>query len=87
MGDSAEKQKRPSFFKGAKAEFKKISWPDRQSTLKMTAKDWQSRLLVSSARWDMRSSASEQTLSTIREYTVRYIFDLLFPSRNSTLPR
>ena len=51
----------------------------------MTTKDWQSRLLVSSARWDMRSSASEQTLSTIREYTVRYIFDLLFPSRNSTL--
>ena len=51
----------------------------------MTAKDWQSRLLVSSARWNMRSSASEQTLSTIREYTVRYIFDLLFPSRNSTL--
>ena len=51
----------------------------------MTAKDWQSRLLVSSARLDMRSSASEQTLSTIREYTVRYIFDLLFPSRNSTL--
>ena len=49
----------------------------------MTAKDWQSRFLVSSARWDMRSSASEQTLSTIREYTVRYIFDLLFPSRNS----
>ena len=51
----------------------------------MTAKDWQSRFLVSSARWDMRSRASEQTLSTIREYTVRYIFDLLFPSRNSTL--
>ena len=51
----------------------------------MTAKDWQSRFLVSSARWNMRSSASEQTLSTIREYTVRYIFDLLFPSRNSTL--
>lgn len=51
----------------------------------MTAKDWQSRFLVSSARWDMRSSVSEQTLSTIREYTVRYIFDLLFPSRNSTL--
>ena len=51
----------------------------------MTAKDWQSRFLVSSARWDMRSSAGEQTLSTIREYTVRYIFDLLFPSKNSTL--
>lgn len=51
----------------------------------MTANDWQSRFLVSSARWDMRSSTSEQTLSTIREYTIRYIFDLLFPSRNSTL--
>ena len=51
----------------------------------MTAKDWQSRFLVSSSRWNMRSSASEQTLSTIREYTVRYIFDLLFPSRNGTL--
>ena len=35
-GDSAEKQKPPSFFKGAKAEFKKISWPDRQSTLKQS---------------------------------------------------
>lgn len=48
----------------------------------MTAKDWQSRLLVSSARWDMRSSASEQTLSTIREYTVRYI--LIYYSRPGT---
>ena len=38
MGDSAEKQKRPSFFKGAKAEFKKISWPDRQSTLKQSVR-------------------------------------------------
>ena len=36
MGDSAEKQKRPSFFKGAKAEFKKIVWPDRKSTLKQS---------------------------------------------------
>ena len=36
MGDSAEKQKRPSFFKGAKAEFKKISWPDKQSLLKQS---------------------------------------------------
>ncbi len=33
MGDSTEKQERPSFFRGVKAEFKKISWPDRQSTL------------------------------------------------------
>lgn len=51
----------------------------------LTAKEWQSRFLVSSARWDMQSRASEQTVSTIREYAVRYIFDLLFPSRNSTL--
>ena len=58
---------------------------EEQENTAENAKDWQSRLLVSSARWDMRSSASEQTLSTIREYTVRYIFDLLFPSRNSTL--
>ncbi|MDE6016995.1 MAG: preprotein translocase subunit SecE [Acetatifactor sp.] len=36
MGDSAEKQARPSFFKGVKAEYKKISWPDRQSTLKQS---------------------------------------------------
>ena len=36
MGDSAEKQARPSFFSGMKAEFKKISWPDRQSTLKQS---------------------------------------------------
>ncbi len=36
MGDSAEKKPRTSFFKGVKAEFKKISWPDRQSTLKQS---------------------------------------------------
>ena len=36
MGDSAEKQTRPGFFKVVKAEFKKISWPDRQSTLKQS---------------------------------------------------
>ncbi len=36
MGDSAEKQARPSFFKGVKSEYKKISWPDRQSTLKQS---------------------------------------------------
>ena len=36
MGDSAEKQKRPGFFKGVKAEFKKISWPDRKSTLRQS---------------------------------------------------
>ena len=36
MGDSVEKQTRPGFFKGVKSEFKKISWPDRQSTLKQS---------------------------------------------------
>lgn len=36
MGDSAEKTEKPSFFKGVKAEFKKISWPDRQSTFKQS---------------------------------------------------
>ena len=36
MGDSADKQARTSFFSGVKAEFKKISWPDRQSTLKQS---------------------------------------------------
>lgn len=36
MGDSAEKTKKPSFFEGVKAEFKKISWPDRQSTFKQS---------------------------------------------------
>lgn len=36
MGDSAEKQKRPSFFKGVKSEFKKIIWPDKKATLKQS---------------------------------------------------
>ena len=31
MGDNAEKTKKPSFFKGVKAEFKKIIWPDKKS--------------------------------------------------------
>ena len=40
MGDSAEKQanesKLSTFFKGVKAEYQKITWPDRQSTLKQS---------------------------------------------------
>ncbi len=36
MGDSAEKQPRTGFFRGVKAEFKKIVWPDRESTLKQS---------------------------------------------------
>ena len=36
MGDSAEKKAAPGFFKGLKAEFKKIIWPDRQETIKQS---------------------------------------------------
>ena len=36
MGDSAEKTAKPKFFDGLKAEFKKVSWPDRQSTFKQS---------------------------------------------------
>ncbi len=36
MGDSAEKKASPGFFKGVKAEFKKIVWPDRQATLRQS---------------------------------------------------
>ena len=36
MGDSAEKKAKPSFFKGVKTEFKKIIWPDRNSTIRQS---------------------------------------------------
>lgn len=36
MGDSTEKTTRTSFFTAVKAEFKKISWPDRESTFKQS---------------------------------------------------
>lgn len=36
MGDSAEKTAKPSFWQGVKAEFKKITWPDKQSTFKQS---------------------------------------------------
>ncbi len=38
MGDSknTEKAPKPSFWKGVQAEFKKISWPDRQTLLKQS---------------------------------------------------
>ena len=39
MGDSPKTEKKSGvkdFFKGIKTEFKKISWPDRQSTLKQS---------------------------------------------------
>lgn len=34
MGESAKKEKKPSFFKGVQAEFKKITWPDKESLSK-----------------------------------------------------
>ncbi len=40
MGDSAKtdgKTKKPSFFKGLKKEFKKVTWPDRKTVTKQTA--------------------------------------------------
>ena len=36
MADSTTKQTRPVFFKGVKTEFKKITWPDRKTTLKQS---------------------------------------------------
>lgn len=35
--NAAKKAKKPSFFKGVKAEFKKITWPDKASLMKQTA--------------------------------------------------
>ena len=34
--NAVKKAKRPSFFKGVKSEFKKITWPDKSSLLKQT---------------------------------------------------
>ncbi|MCR5458359.1 MAG: preprotein translocase subunit SecE [Acetatifactor sp.] len=36
MGDSSEKQEKPSFWKGLKSEYKKITWPDRKSAIKQS---------------------------------------------------
>ncbi len=36
MGDSANNAPKIKFTDGVKAEFKKISWPDKQSLLKQT---------------------------------------------------
>lgn len=46
MGDSVDKKpvekkpaakaKKPGFFKGVKSEFKKITWPDKNSTFKQS---------------------------------------------------
>lgn len=34
--NAVKKVKKPSFFKGVKAEFKKITWPDKTSLFKQT---------------------------------------------------
>ena len=36
MAKSSEKQPNSGFFKGVKAEFKKVSWPDKRTLLKKT---------------------------------------------------
>ena len=36
MGDSSEKQAKPSFWKGLRSEYKKITWPDRKSAVKQS---------------------------------------------------
>lgn len=36
MGDSSKNEKKTSFFEGVKAEFKKITWPDKTSLTKQT---------------------------------------------------
>ena len=36
MGDKKEKTQKKSFFKGLKAEFKKIIWPDKKTLTKET---------------------------------------------------
>jgi len=36
MGDSKETKKKPSFFKGLKKEFKKITWPSKQTAARET---------------------------------------------------
>ncbi len=34
--NAVKKAKKPSFFKGVKSEFKKITWPDKTSLFKQT---------------------------------------------------
>lgn len=36
MGDSSEKQAKPSFWRGLKSEYKKITWPDRKSAIRQS---------------------------------------------------
>ena len=36
MGDSSDKQTKVSFWQGLKAEYKKITWPDKKSAIKQS---------------------------------------------------
>lgn len=36
MGDSSKTGNKPGFFDGVKTEFKKITWPDKQSLTRQT---------------------------------------------------
>ena len=48
--------------------------------------DWQNRYQVSTSKLNIRSSSSD-TISDIRQLTVRYIFELLFSSRKDRLSK
>lgn len=56
---------------------------ERAST---TLQDWQNRFNASVSSVSIRSSAS-QTFSEIRDQTIRYIFDMLFGRRNSSISK
>ena len=47
-----------------------------------TLQDWQARFQASASNLSIRSSVS-QTFEDIRQQTIRYIFDLLFPARRN----
>lgn len=49
-----------------------------------TLQDWQTRFQATTSSVSIRSSVS-QTLSDIREQTIRYIFDMLFAARRNRL--
>ena len=36
MSENVKKEKKPSFLKGVKSEFKKVTWPDKKTLFKQT---------------------------------------------------
>ena len=50
----------------------------------VTVQDWQERFQATGAKINIRSSSS-QTVSDIRQLSIRYIFDLLFSSRRERM--